>query len=154
MLMYRILCAGILAWTASWALSRPEASVLVHQIPEMRLLGPIAAAYVGGFSLAVRQGWGSIVALSNGVWAGVLAIVASGVLYLAVAMARALAARAITGVASFFEVFGNTVDLLVVRLGNLDLLTLSLAACAGAGLLTEAVHWLMVRVRERWQRSN
>lgn len=154
MLVFRILCAGTLVWAVAWVLSRPEAAQLVRQIPEIGALGPIAAAYVGGFNLAVRQGWGLIVALANGVWAGTLAIVASGVLYTAVEMARAVREGDIRGSASFFEVFGETLDVLLAQLGNLPLLTLSLAATACAGMLTELLHWLMVRVRERLQRSS
>jgi hypothetical protein len=154
MVVFRILCAGALACALGWALSRPEAAGLLRRIPEMAVLGPLAAAYVGGFNLAVRQGWGAIVAFTNGIWAGILAIVAAGVLYLAVEMARALATGEVTGFGSFLGRFGEIVDLLVDELGHAQLLVLALAAAACAGLLTEALHWLMVRVRERHQRSN
>ncbi len=154
MLMFRILCSAILAWAAIWALSRPEGSGLLRLIPEMAVLGPLAAAYVGAVNLAVRQGWGFIVALANGVWAGVLSIVAAGVLYVALEMARAATAGAVDGFRSFFVVFADTVDLLLQQLGYPELLTLSLGAAACAGVLSEAVHWLLVRARQRRQRSN
>lgn len=154
MLVFRILCSAVLAWVAGLVLTRPEAAPLLRDAPEMIMLGPIAAAYIGGFSLAVRQGWGSIVALANGVWAGILAIIASGVLYLAVVLARALATGEVVGLRSFFGVFGDTIDLLIEQLGHSQLLALWLAGAACAGLLTEGLHWLLVRVRERRQRSN
>jgi hypothetical protein len=154
MLMFRILCSAILAWSAGWALSRPEAAEMLRVLPEMSVLGPIAAAYVGGVSLAVRQGWGFVVALANGVWAGILSIVAAGVLCVVLEMARAVGTGAVAGFRSFFLVFADAVDLLLQELGHLELLTLSLAATACAGLLTEAVHWLMVRARQRRERLN
>jgi hypothetical protein len=154
MLMFRILCSAILAWAAFWALSRPDAAQLRSIVPEMIVLGPLAAAYVGAVSLAVRQGWGFVVALANGVWAGILSIVAAGVLYLALEMARAAGTGGIGSFRSFFVVFADTMDLLLQELAYPELLTLSLAATACAGVLTEAVHWLMVRVRERRQRPN
>jgi hypothetical protein len=154
MLVFRILCSGVLAWAVGWAVTRPEAAGMLRHMPEMIALAPIAGAYVGGVSLAVRQGWGFIVALANGVWAGVLAVVASGVLYLAVETARAVAAGEVAGFGGFFLVFSGTVDLLLGQLGDPQLLTLLLAATACAGLLTEAVHWLMVRARQHRQRSN
>jgi hypothetical protein len=95
-----------------------------------------------------------VVALANGIWAGILLIVASGVLCTSVAMARGVATGEIGGVGGFFERFGDTVELLLAELADLSLLTLALGATAAAGLLTELVHWLMVRVRSRRQRSH
>lgn len=149
MLIYRFLCACVLAWAVALVLLRPEAAPLLRSMPEMSMLGPIAAAYVGGFTLAVRQGWGVIVALANGIWAGLLSIAVAGVLYIAVDLARAIAAGEISGLGRFFELFGETVDLLLANVGRPQLLMLSLAATAGAGVLTELIHWLMVRVRSR-----
>jgi hypothetical protein len=153
MLAFRIICAGAVAWAVLWVLSQPDAAELLRNVPDMAMLAPIAGGYVGAFNLAVRQGWGMVVALANGVWAGILSIVASGVLYTSVAVARAIATGEIGGIGRFFDIFGDTVELLLAELSNAGLLTLSLAATASAGLLTEIIHWLMVRVR-RWQRSN
>jgi hypothetical protein len=154
MLVFRFLCAGVLVWSVAWVLSRPEAAPMLRDVPQMGALGPITAAYIGGFTLAVRQGWGFIVALANGVWAGVLTIVGSGVLYMAVELARTIAAGEVSGIGGFFDRFGETLDLLLAQLGDAPLLMLTLAATACAGLLTEIVHWLMVRVRGRRQRPN
>ena len=154
MLVFRIVCAAAVAWAVAWVLSQPQAGQLLRAIPEMGMLAPIAGAYIGAFNLAARQGWGLVVALANGVWAGILAIVASGVLFMAVGMARGLAAGDVSGGGRFFDRFGDTLELLLVELGDATLLLLSLAATAAAGILTELIHWLMVRVRSRWQRSN
>jgi hypothetical protein len=153
MLAFRIICAGVVGWAVVWVLSQRQAAELLRGLPDMAMLAPIAGAYVGAFNLAVRQGWGIVVALANGVWAGILSIVASGVLYTSVAMARGIAMGEIGGVGGFFDRFGDTVELLLAELSDAGLLTLSLAATAAAGLLTEIIHWLMVRVRS-WQRSN
>ncbi len=153
MLAFRIICAGAVAWAAVWVLSQPEAAELLRRLPDMAMLAPIAGAYVGAFNLAVRQGWGTVVALANGIWAGILSIFASGVLYISVAMARGAANGEIDGVGRFLDRFGDTVELLLAELSDLGLVTLSLGAMAAAGMVTEVIHWLMVRVR-RWQRSD
>lgn len=149
MLVFRILCGGVLGWSVVWVLSRPEAAPMLHQLPEVVVLGPIAAAYVGGFTLALRQGWGFLVALANGVWAGVLTILGAGVLYIAVALAATMAAGEIADAGDFLDRFGETLDLFVAQFGDPPLLMLWLATAAGAGLLTEGIHWLMVRARSR-----
>lgn len=154
MLVFRIICAVVVVSAVVWVLSQPEAAPLMRSVPEMVVLAPIAGAYVGAFNLAVRQGWGVVVALANGVWAGVLAIVASGVLYMFVELAREIATGGVLNVGRFFEHFGDTVELLLSEVSDAPLLTLSLIATAAAGVLTELVHWLMVRVRSRWQRSD
>jgi hypothetical protein len=154
MLVFRIVCGVVVAATLAWVLSQPEAARMLRSIPEMSMLAPIAGGYVGAFNLAVRQGWGVVVALANGVWAGILAIVASGVLCTAIGLTRAVAAGEIGGVGGFFEHFGDTVDLLLIELGDAHLLTLALGAAAGAGIVTELIHWLMVRLRSSRQRSS
>ena len=154
MLLFRIACAAVMASAFVLVLAQPEAAHLLRAVPDMGALAPIAAAYIGAFNLAVRQGWGLIVALANGVWAGILSVVASGVLYTAIDLARAIAAGEVSRVGGFFERFGDTVELLLAELGDASLLTLSLAVAAAAGMLTELVHWLLVRVRGTWQRSN
>lgn len=154
MLAFRIICAGAVAWAVVWVLSQPEATAFLGAMPDMAALAPVAGAYIGAFNLAVRQGWGVVVALANGVWAGMLWIVASGVLYAAVAMARGMAAGDVDGVGAFFDRFGDTAELLLSVFSDARLLMLSLGATAVAGVLTELVHWLMVRVRSRRQRSH
>lgn len=154
MLVFRIVCAVAVASAVVWVLAQPEAAAMVRSIPDIGALAPVAGAYVGAFNLAVRQGWGLVVALANGVWAGILSIVAAGVLYTAVEMARAVVGGEISGLGGFFDRFGDIVDSLVATLDDATLLTLALAAAAAAGVLTELIHWALVRVRSKWQRSN
>ncbi|HEX6102286.1 MAG TPA: hypothetical protein VF031_04485 [Alphaproteobacteria bacterium] len=127
---------------------------MLRALPDMAALAPIAGAYVGAFNLAVRQGWGAVVALANGIWAGILAIAASGLLFAAVDLARAIAAGEIRGIVGFLRRFGDTVEALLAQVADASLLTLSLGAAAAAGVLTELVHWLMVRIRSRRQRTD
>ena len=153
MLAFRGICAGVVAWAVAWVLSQPQAASLLRAVPDMAVLAPIAGAYIGAFTLAVRQGWGMVVALANGAWAGVLSMVAAVVLCTSVDMARGVAAGEIRGIVGFFDRFGDTLELLLAELADASLLTLALGATAAAGLLTELVHWLMVRVRSMRQRS-
>lgn len=153
MLAFRIICAGAVAWAVMWVLAQPQAAPLLRALPDMAILAPIAGCYVGAFNLAVRQGWGLVVALANGVWAGILSAFASGILYMSVVMARGVAEGEIGGLGGFFDRFGDTLELLLAALSDAGLLMVSLGATAVAGVLTEIVHWLMVRVR-RWQRSH
>ncbi len=134
MLVFRIVCAVAVSLAVIWVLSQPEAAALMRSQPQMGVLAPVAGIYVGAFNLAVRQGWGLVVALANGVWAGILSIAAAGVLYTAVEMARAVGAGEISSLGSFFERFGDTVDSLFAALGDATLLTLALAATAGGRL--------------------
>ena len=83
MIVFRIVCAILLAWAVNWSLSRDEAAEMLKVLPDMLVLGPVAGAIIGYVNLSVRQGWGFIVAFANGVWAGVLAIL----LYLAMGVA-------------------------------------------------------------------
>ena len=154
MLAFRGICAGVVAWAVLWVLSQPHAAQLLRAAPDMAVLAPIAGAYVGAFNLAVRQGWGMVVALANGIWAGILTILAAGVLCTSVEMARGVAAGEVGGLGGFLDRFGETLELLLAELADFSLLTIALGATAAAGLLTELVHWLMVRVRSGRQRSN
>lgn len=148
MILFRILCAILLAWAVNWSLSRPEAQVLVQSVPELTVLAPLAAAMVGYFNLAVRQGWGVIVAFANGVWAGVLAIFLTGTIHMGIVLIQNLRAGVITSFNDFLRVFGATVEPLVDQLGNLQLLIVSLGATSVVGVVTEVLHWLLVRFRQ------
>lgn len=149
MLLFRILCAILVAWAVNWALARPEAVEMLTEVPEMRLIGPIAGGVIGYFNLAVRQGWGPIVAVANGIWAGALSVGLAGILYLTYDMSRAIATNVVRDVDGFFNVFGAVFQPLVEQVVNIPLLTVSLGATAVVGLLTEIVHWVMVRARHR-----
>lgn len=149
MIIFRIVCAILLAWAINWSLSRAEASEMLRILPDMLLLGPVAGALVGYGNLAVRQGWGFIVAFANGVWAGVLAILLSGVLYLIVEIIRAFNTNVVRTFDNFLNVFSSLVQPLLEAVMNIPLLTVSLGAAALVGVITEVVHWALVRMRSR-----
>lgn len=154
MLVYRILCAVLMAWAVNWSLSRPEAATLMRELPEMLALAPIAAAFIGFFSLSLRQGWGFVVGFANGVWAGVLAIALSGTVYMVIKLTQAARQGLIISFDRFMLVFGDTVEPLLDQLVNLPLLIVSLGAAAIVGVATEMLHWLLVKFRRRRQRAN
>lgn len=151
MLVFRILCAVLVAWATNWALSRPEAATLLAEHSEMRglWLGPIAGFVVGYFNLAVRQGWGFVVAFANGVWAGVLSIILAGILYTIVNLLQAIRTNTVRDFDQFLRAFGEIVTPLFDYLYDVPLLTVSLGATALVGIITEFAHWLLVRVRQR-----
>ena len=147
MLVFRILCAILVAWAVNWALARPEAIEMLTELPEMRVIGPIAGAAIGYFNLAVRQGWGPIVAVANGIWTGVLSVGGAGILYLTYDMTRAVSTNVVRDSESFFNAFSASFQPLVEQVVNIPLLTVSLGATAFVGLVTEIIHWLLVRAR-------
>ncbi len=147
MLVFRILCAILLATAVNWSLSRSEAESLLQTLPEMSTLAPLAAAIVGYFNLAIRQGWGFIVAFANGIWAGVLSIFVSGALYMTMRVVHGLQTNEIRDFDQFLNVFSNTIEPLVAELVNVPLVVVSLGACAVAGVVTEVIHWVLVRYR-------
>ena len=151
MLLYRILCAFLLAWGMNWSLSHKEAVVLLQEVPEMTYLGLLAAALAGYFNLAVRQGWGLIVALANGIWAGVLAIFIAGVLYVISRTVDGVRTNAVRTFDNFLNLFSEMVQPLLEQLTNVPLLIVTLGTAAVVGVITEGLHWLLVRMRRRTQ---
>lgn len=149
MILYRILCAFLMAWAVNWALSRPEAFELVTELPELAALGPISAALVGYFSLSARQGWGVVVAVANGIWAGALSIILSGAIFMLIQTVKMIRANMISSFDSFVRVFIDNLEPLVELGLNLPLLTVSLGAAAVVGVATEFLHWLLVRLRRK-----
>ena len=148
MLVFRLVCAVLMAWAVNFSLSRAEAVTLLQVLPEMKTLAWIAAAIVGYFNLAVRQGWGIIVAFANGIWAGVLSIAVSGALYMCVRIVNGIRAQEIDDFDAFLNAFSAAFDPMIQQLVNLPLLITSLGATAVVGVITEVVHWLLVRVRQ------
>ncbi|MEM7423415.1 MAG: hypothetical protein AAF334_06805 [Pseudomonadota bacterium] len=149
MLLYRIICAILMAWGVNWSLSRDEADLMLKVLPEMATLSPVAAAFVGYFNLAVRQGWGFIVSFANGIWAGVLAILLSGVLFVVARMAQGIQTDNVQSFDNFLAVFSSTMQPLLDEVANVPLLTVSLGASALIGVVTEVIHWVLVRMRQR-----
>ena len=149
MIIFRIVCAVLMAWAVNWSLSRNEAIELLRVLPEMEILGPIAAAAIGFVNLSVRQGWGFIVAFANGVWASVLSVLFSGALYVVVEITRAFSNSVVRTFDNFLSIFSAVVQPLLTAVIDIPLLTISLGAGALVGVITEVVHWTLVRMKAR-----
>lgn len=122
---------------------------MLRELPDMTLLGPVAAAIVGYINLSVRQGWGFIVAFANGIWAGVLSILLSGVLFMVVEIVRAINTNVIRTFDNFLGVFSSLIQPLLDAVANIPLLTVSLGATALVGVVSEVIHWALVRMRSK-----
>lgn len=143
-----------MAWAVNWALSRPEAQQMLQAIPEMETLGPIAGATVGYFNLAVRQGWGFIVAFANGIWAGVLSIILAGIFDISFVAIEGMRTNTVKNFENFMTLFGETTRPMLDEVANVPLLVVSLGATAMVGVVTEVIHWLLVRVRSKKSKPN
>ena len=151
MLLFRVICAVLMAWAVNFVLSRPEAQGLLGAVPEMGTIGPLAAAIVGFVNLSSRQGWGIVVAVANGVWAGVLSVITSGVLYLCYVAALGTMQGSIKNFESFLRVTGSETSDLFDLVVDIPLLVLTITATAILGVLTELLHWTLVRLRRNKQ---
>ena len=149
MLTFRFVCAILMAWAINWALSRTEAEQLLENIPDVIYLGPIAGATIGYFNLAARQGWGFIVAFANGIWAGFLSILLTGVFIVFLSLIESMRSNTIRDFEMFMTAFGEIVQPLLDEVTNVPLLVVSLGATAIVGVVTEVVHWLLVRLRTK-----
>ena len=126
---------------------------MLQTIPEMETLGPIAGATVGYFNLAIRQGWGFIVAFANGIWAGVLSILLSGIFDIGFVSMQAMRENTLKDFEDFMRLFGETTGPMLDEVANVPLLVVSLGATALVGVVTEVIHWLLVRVRSKKGKS-
>ncbi|MBK0398860.1 hypothetical protein H0I76_06645 [Limibaculum sp. M0105] len=113
----------------------------------MAVISPIAGALVGFFNLATRQGWGFIVAVANGVWAGLLSILVAGTVY-----GLVVAFQTWRGPSSSYESFVRNMESEITPLFdlviNFPLLTLTITTTAVLGVVTELLHWTLVRFRK------
>lgn len=145
MILFRLVCAFLLAWAVSWTFGWEEAVVLLEEFPEMELIGILVAIWVGAFSLAARQGWGVIVAVANGAWAGVLTVALSGVVFLIVLMLQNVGV--VGSFRRWLEVFESDSEPLFEQMTNFELLLKTLGATVVVGIVTEGIHWALVRIR-------
>jgi len=113
----------------------------------MTYIGPLAGAVVGFYNLAKRQGWGLIVAVANGMWTGVLAIVLSGVMYLSMRMFNTVVHNLIKDFEGFLRVLNSEAEPLIVMSTDFRLIALTIGVTAVTGVISEVLHWLMVRLR-------
>ncbi|MCH8952434.1 MAG: hypothetical protein IID49_09960 [Proteobacteria bacterium] len=146
MLLFRLICAVMVAWAINLVLARPEAVVLVTEVPQMIYIGPIAGFVVGFFNLAKRQGWGLIVSVANGIWTGVMTIVLAGVMFLAMRMFKMIVYQ-IRDFDAFMRILASEAEPLIEVSTNLRLIAITLGAVAVTGMISEILHWTMVRLR-------
>ncbi|MEO1468980.1 MAG: hypothetical protein AAFV86_07990, partial [Pseudomonadota bacterium] len=109
--------------------------------------GPIAAAGVGFVNLASRQGWGVVVAVANGVWAGLLSIVVSGVLYMIWAVGGGVVSGVVDDFSMFMRLTSSEIAPLFELVVNVPLIILTITATSVLGVLSELLHWALVRIR-------
>ncbi|MEM8791212.1 MAG: hypothetical protein AAGE80_06315 [Pseudomonadota bacterium] len=144
MLLFRFICAILMAWAMNIALARPEALALLEESPDFPIMAAIGGAIVGFINLAKRQGWGMVVALANGIWAGILTIVVSILVFLiAVPIARNWVAMDDFG--DFTRITSQALDPLIDQFTNAPLVVVILIHAAVVGIITEAIHWSLVR---------
>lgn len=120
---------------------------MLEELPQMRIFGPAAGAIIGYVNLAPRQGWGMIVAVANGVWAGVLSILLAGFLFVGVAAFVGIQDGYIQDFDAFLNLIGTHGQDLIDELINFPLIVVTLSATAVAGIVTEILHWVLVRLR-------
>ncbi len=153
MLVFRVICAVMVAWAINLVLARPEAVVLVTEVPQMIYIGPIAGAVVGFFNLAKRQGWGLIVSVANGMWTGVMTIGLAGFMYLTMRMFNVIWHNLIKDFEAFLRVLGSEAEPLIVVSTDFRLIGITVGATAVTGIISEILHWTLVRLR-RYRESD
>jgi hypothetical protein len=147
MLIFRLICAIMVAWAMNLVMARPEAALLLEAVPDMAVIVPLTGAVVGFFNLAKRQGWGLIVSVVNGMWTGLLTIAISSFGYLAMRMFNVVWHNLIKDFEAFLRVLATEAGPLIVTLADMRLLALVIGATAIIGILSEVLHWFMVRLR-------
>lgn len=152
MLLFRLLCAVFLAWAMNWSLSRPEAGAVLAEYPEWRVLGLLGAAAVGYFHLAKRQGWGVVVAIANGFWSGALSMIVGVVFFMGWIAYDGVSRNVIEDLEELFRHWGETATPLVELLANVPLLAVTVGASTVAGVVTEFLHWTLLKLRKRAER--
>ena len=147
MLVFRVICAVMVAWAINLVLARPEAAVLVAEVPQLIYIGPIAGAVVGFFNLAKRQGWGLIVSVANGMWTGVMTIGLAGFIYLAMRMINVVWHNMVKDFEAFLRVLGSAAAPLVEISTDIRLIAITVGAVTVTGIISEILHGIMVRLR-------
>lgn len=145
--MFRLICAVVVAWAVNWVMGQPVAANLLELVPEMKYIAPGAGALVGFVALAKRQGWGIIVAVANGLWTMILTVGVSWLAFLTFTLIDHLVHGLIADFENFLRVLGYEAAPLAEGWVDLRLIGVLLAATVVAGLVTEILHWILVRLR-------
>jgi len=146
MLLFRILCAILLAWAMNWAMSRPELAALEEDFESFLLWAPFVGAGVGFLNLAKRQGWGVIVAIANGIWAGAATLILTGLIVVLAKSSEAARRGTDLDFASMLRLGAESTAGLAELLFHLPPIVICLGAAAVVGLVTEIIHWALVRI--------
>ena len=147
MLTFRVICAVVVAWALNWVMGQPVAATLLEEVPEMAYLAPLSGAIVGFVALAKRQGWGFIVAAANGLWTMILTVGLAWLIFLTITLFDHLLHGLIADFKNFLRILGSETEPLAEGWVDLRLLGVTLAATVVAALVTEALHWILVRLR-------
>lgn len=147
MIIFRFICAILIAWAVNLVLSRPEAAEIISEVPELAVIGPIAGAIAGFANLPRRRGAGPIISIISGAWTGVLTIALASFVYLSLQMWGAVTHGLVRDFENFLRILGTESKPLIETLPNVRLLGMIVGACAVAGLVSEFVHWFMDRIR-------
>lgn len=161
MILFRVLCALLLAWAFNLALGRPEAEPVLRaldavepKIPDLRVFGPIAAGVVGFLNLAVRQGWGMIVGLVNGIWSGLLSLAVGGFFVFCGAIYMRLQENLLKDFDDFLKHVALIRNPLLEAILDVKFIVVTLGMCAVVGVITEVAQWLVARVRGNKNQSS
>ena len=146
MLVFRVICAIMVAWAINLVLAQPVAATLIAEVPQMTYIGPMAGAVVGFINLANRQGWGLIVSVANGMWTGVMTIALAGFIYVAVSMSRYVVYQ-VKDFGAFMRILGSEAEPLIEIATDYRLIGFTIAATAVTGFLSEVLHWTLLRLR-------
>ena len=147
MLMFRVICAVVVAWSVNWVMGQPVAANLLELVPEMQYIVPAAGAMVGFVALSKRQGWGIIVAAANGLWTMILTIGISWLIFLVITLGDHLVHGLIADFENFLRILGYEAAPLAEGWVDLRLLAVMLGASVVASLFTEILHWVLVQIR-------
>lgn len=158
MFLFRVLCALLLAWAFNLALGRPEAVIVLQELaqnaetygmpkPDLLIYGPIAGGIVGFLNLAVRQGWGMIVGLANGIWAGALSIAVAALLMFIASVIDRISSSQLKDFQAFVKLSGQLREVIVEPMMNIQFIVVTLGIMAVVGVITEIAQWLVARVR-------
>jgi len=147
MIVFRLICAVLVAWAISLVLARPEAAALLGDVPEMAVIGPIAGAIAGLINLPRRGGKGAIIMTVNGAWTGVLSIALAAFVYLTMQMSGAVSHGLVRDFENFLRILGTEAKPLIETMPNLRLIGMFVGATAIAGLVCELVFWVQRQIR-------
>jgi hypothetical protein len=151
MIIFRILCAVLIAWSINWSLGRPPAAELLVEVPEMAWIGPIGGALAGLVILSRRQGHGVLIGIANGAYSGLFAVILSAVMFLTMRMTNTIWHNLLKNFEDFLRVLDQEADPLMANANNWPLIGFTLGACAVSGLVSEGLKWSFVWIRRMRQ---